>query len=287
MKQVSRKTVILSALLLLLAAALLLAGCSGDAVTTSLGGPPTTTTTTTEAGAATTTTSTSLSGPPTTTTTEPSSSTTTTMAIDPAGFSATFTNEYFASTVGMMYLYERKLENGLARVTLAPTSETRVVVGVECAVFTGYMYMDDPENPWYIDTVAWFAEDADGNVWCFGEDFTQHEGEAAADGGGSWEAGVDGAVPVVVMKGAPQPGDVYHHGYADGGVEVMAEVLEVDAGVEVPYGSYEKVVKVKEWTAAEPGMTRVKYYAPGVGLVLVEEGESGSVIEQLIDLYSP
>jgi hypothetical protein len=67
----------------------------------------------------------------------------------------------------------------------------------------------------------------------------------------------------------------------------MAEVLEVDSTVEIPYGSFEQVVKVKEWTPSKPGVTTVKYYAPTVGLVLVEQGESGSVIEELVDLYYP
>jgi hypothetical protein len=256
MKRVLTKVVTLSITLVMLGAVMVMAACSDDVATT-------------------------------TTTQTPPTTQTTTIALDPATFSVAFTNEYFAATLGMMYLYERELEDGSrARVTLAPTSETRVVMGVECAVFTGYVYMDDPAVRSHTDTVAWFAQDAGGNVWCFGEEITRYEGEEAVDAG-SWEAGVNGAVPAIVMKGEPQPGDSYHQGYVDGRVEIMAEVLDVNSTVEIPYGSFEQVVKIKEWTPSKPGATKVKYYAPGVGLVLVEQGESGSVIDRLVGLYSP
>jgi hypothetical protein len=259
MKHVLTKALALSISLLILGVVLTVAACSDDVATTTSGGPSTTTV----------------------------PSTTTTLAIDPSTFSVTFTNEYFAATLGMMYLYERNLEDGTrARVTLAPTSETRVVMGVECAVFTGYVYMDDPTVRSHTDTVAWYAEDAGGNVWCFGEEITNYEGEEAVDAV-SWEAGVNGAVPAMVMEGEPKPGDLYHQGYAGGLVEIMAEVLDVNSTVEIPYGSFEQVVKVREWTPSRPGATKVKYYAPGVGLVLVEQGESGLVIDRLVNLYSP
>ena len=230
---------------------------------------------------------TTLIDPRTTTTTAPLQSTTSMLALDPAGFSATFTNEYFAATPGLVYLYERRDEKGTARVTLAPTTQTQVVMGVECAVFTGYAYVDDPATRSYTDTVAWYAEDGVGNVWCFGRRVTEHEGDEVVGTAGSWQAGVDGAVPCIVMKGKPRPGDIYHQGYADDRAEIMAEVLEVDATIEIEYGSFERVVKIKESTSLEPGISKVKYYAPEVGLVLVEQGETGSIIEQLVDLFSP
>jgi len=263
MKRVPTSILILTLFLSLFVPTALLSGCDGDAVTTT------------------------LIGPQTTTTTAPLPSTTSTLALDPAGFSATFTNEYFAATPGLLYLYERQDEDGSARVTLAPTTETRVVMGVECAVFTGYAYRDDPVNRSHIDTIAWYAEDRVGNVWCFGQQVTEYERGEVVGTAGSWEAGVDGAVPCIVMKGEPRSGDIYHHGYADGRAEIVAEVLETDATIDIQYGSFERVVKIKESISSEPGMSRVKYYAPELGLVLVEQGETGSIIEQLVDLFSP
>jgi hypothetical protein len=263
MKRVPTSILILILSLSLFVSTALLSGCDDEAVTTT------------------------LVGPPTTNTTAPPRTTTSTLALDPAGFSATFTNEYFAATPGLMYIYERYGEDGGARVTLAPTTQTRVVMGVECAVFTGYAYMDDPKNRSHTDTIAWYAEDRVGNVWCFGQQVTEYGGDEVVGTAGSWEAGINGTVPTIVMKGQPRLGDVYHQGYVDGRAEIMAEVLEVDATIEIQYGSFERVVKIEESTSFEPGVTKVKYYAPELGLVLVEEVGTSSIIEQLIDLFSP
>ena len=151
----------------------------------------------------------------------------------------------------------------------------------------GYAYLDDPVNRSHTDPIAGYAEDQLGNGWCFGRQVTEYEQGEVVGTAGSWEAGVDGAVPCIVMKGEPRVGDIYHQGYVDGRAEIMAEVLEVDATIEIEYGSFQRVVKIKESTSSEPGMSKVKYYAPELGLVLVEQGETGSIIEQLVDLFSP
>ena len=101
----------------------------------------------------------------------------------------------------------------------------------------------------------------------------------------TWEAGVDGAVPGIIMKADPKVGDVYQQEYLEGEAEDMAEVLEVDASVEVPYSSFNQVIKTKEWTPLEPGVVEEKYYAPGLGLVLTQQVEGGSDWERLIALY--
>ena len=48
------------------------------------------------------------------------------------------------------------------------------------------------------DTDDWYAQDRDGNVWYFGEATTSFEGGSPSTKG-SWEAGVDGALPGIVM----------------------------------------------------------------------------------------
>jgi hypothetical protein len=134
-------------------------------------------------------------------------------------------------------------------------------------------------------TRDWYAQDADGNVWYFGEDTKEYEGGEVTSTAGSWEAGVDGAVPGIIMKADPKVGDVYQQEYLAGEAEDMAEVLEMDASVEVPYSSFNHVIKTKEWTPLEPGVVEEKYYAPGMGLVLTKQVEGGSEWERLIDLY--
>ncbi len=53
----------------------------------------------------------------------------------------------------------------------------------------------------------------------------------------------------------------------------MGEVLSLAESVTVPYGSFERVLKTKDWTPLEPGDVEHKYYAPNVGLILEVEGD--------------
>ena len=47
----------------------------------------------------------------------------------------------------------------------------------------------------------WFAQDEDGNVWYFGEATAEIENGQVASLEGSWEAGVNGAEPGIIMAG--------------------------------------------------------------------------------------
>ena len=58
------------------------------------------------------------------------------------------------------------------------------------------------------DTFDWYAQDAAGNVWYFGEESKEYEDGEVASTAGSWEAGVHGALPGIVMPAVPEPGQV-------------------------------------------------------------------------------
>ncbi len=57
------------------------------------------------------------------------------------------------------------------------------------------------------DTYDWYAQDTDGNVWYLGEDVKDYEDGKVVSTEGSWEAGVDGALPGIVMPGHATAGD--------------------------------------------------------------------------------
>ena len=54
--------------------------------------------------------------------------------------------------------------------------------------------------------------------------------------------------------------------------------------VSVKYGDFVDCLKTKEWTPLSPGVIEHKYYAPGVGLVFVQEHKGKSVKVELIDI---
>ena len=53
------------------------------------------------------------------------------------------------------------------------------------------------------DTFDWYAQDDDGNVWYLGEDTAEFEDGEVATRAGSFEAGVDGALPGSSMPAEP------------------------------------------------------------------------------------
>ena len=55
------------------------------------------------------------------------------------------------------------------------------------------------------DTFDWYAQDADGNVWYLGEDTAEFEDGEITLAAGSFEAGVDGALPGIMHAGRPAP----------------------------------------------------------------------------------
>jgi hypothetical protein len=136
------------------------------------------------------------------------------------------------------------------------------------------------------DTFDWFAQDTEGNVWYLGEESKEYEGGEVVSTAGSWEAGVDGALPGVIMWAHPEVGDRYRQEYYPGEAEDMAEVVRSGASESVSQGAYDDLVVIAEWNPLDPGVTEEKYYAAGVGVILevVVTGGTGRV--ELVE-YEP
>ena len=178
--------------------------------------------------------------------------------INPSEFTTKVDNEYFPMEPGTTFLYEGGTEHG----EMSVTHDTKKVMGVECVV------VDD--RAWESDkliekTYDWFAQDKEGNVWYFGEDTKEYDNGEVVSTKGSWEAGVDGAKPGIIMPADPKVGHSYHQEYYPGEAMDMARVLSFDASVTVPYGSFDHVLETREWTPLQPGFSEKKYYVRGVG----------------------
>ena len=174
------------------------------------------------------------------------------------------------------------------------THETKAILSVTTTVVQDTATVFDevtPEGRVEEETEDWFAQDAEGNVWYFGEFTTSFEYDEQGNligtsNEGSWEAGVNGAKPGIIMLAHPRPGDSYRQEFAEGVAEDMAKVLRLNASVSVPYGDFEDCLETKEWSPLEPGHIEQKFYAPGVGLVLVLEHHGKTVREELVDVVT-
>jgi hypothetical protein len=178
--------------------------------------------------------------------------------IDPAHFTTKIDNEYFPMKPGTTFLYKGKGE----RDEMSVTHQTKKVMGVECVVVDDRAWED---GKLIEQTYDWFAQDKEGTVWYFGEDTKEYENGKVTSTKGSWEAGVDGAKPGIIMQAHPKVGQVYHQEYYPGEAMDMAKVLSLDASVRVSYGSFDHVIETKEWTPLQPVFYEKKYYVRGVG----------------------
>jgi hypothetical protein len=176
--------------------------------------------------------------------------------IDPSNFVDKIDNRYMMLTPGTTFFYEGKTADGPERVETYVSHKTKDVLGVKCTIVRDKAFLNGKLSE---DTFDWYAQDREGNVWYFGEDTKEYENGKVVSTKGSWEAGVDGAKPGIVMEANPQVGDSYRQEYYEGEAEDMAEVLSLDASglndaVSVPYGSFGDVLMTKEWNPLEPGV---------------------------------
>jgi hypothetical protein len=128
----------------------------------------------------------------------------------------------------------------------------------------------------------WYAQDAEGNIWYLGEDTTEYEDGELKDTEGSWEAGVDGAQPGILLPADPKVGMTYRQEYYEGEAEDAAEVLSLDETANVPYGDFDHVLMTRDFTPLTPDLVEQKFYARGVGLVLAVTVSGGSDREELL-----
>ncbi|MGD2217298.1 MAG: hypothetical protein PVJ64_11090 [Gemmatimonadales bacterium] len=189
-------------------------------------------------------------------------------SIEASRFVANVDNQYFPLVPGTAFIYATP--DGGERVEVQVTEEKREILGVPCTVVVSREF----ENGELVEETAdWYAQDEVGNVWYFGEETKEYEDGEVVSTAGSWEAGVDGAQPGIIVPGAPAVGASYRQEYYAGVAEDMGEVLSLEESVTVPYGSFEGVLQTRGWTPLEPGDEEYNYYAPGVGLVLEAEGD--------------
>ena len=128
------------------------------------------------------------------------------------------------------------------------------------------------------ETLDYFATDHDGNVWYFGEDVTNYvydedDNLIETNDDSAWLAGVDDASPGWIMPAEPKVGMSYYQEAAKAvGALDWAEIYALNQTVEIPgVGTFNDVVVVYEIDPLETDSREFKYYAPGIGLIQIEE----------------
>ena len=186
---------------------------------------------------------------------------------------------YFPIEKGTTRSYEgQKEEDGeiiteefhLTGLGLGPT-----ILGVQTTILRDRAFED---GLLVEDTFDYYAQDTNGNVWYFGEDVTnfiydEEDNLIGTTDESAWLAGVNDALPGFIMPADLTDGFHYYQEFApnDDAVD-QATTYSNGNSVSIGFGTFSDVLQVLETNPLELDAREFKYYAPGLGLILVEEG---------------
>jgi hypothetical protein len=201
--------------------------------------------------------------------------------LDPDELTTEIDNRWWPMEPGTRWTYRELDEEGKElRVVVTVSSETKEIANGVVARIVRDTVTEDGEL--VEDTFDWYAQDDEGNLWYFGEDTTEFEDGKPVGHVGAWEAGIDGALPGVVLPADPEVGMSYRQEYYAGEAEDRASVLSVDATVSVPFGAFTGALQTKDTTPLEPDVVEHKFYVREVGPVLALKVRGDTGREELV-----
>src|SRR3954469_18944919 len=204
--------------------------------------------------------------------------------LNPADFSTPIDNPYWPMPVGATWhVHVSNPQGESLQETITVENKTkRIADGVTARVVHDVVY--DQGKPTEI-TDDWYSQDAEGNIWYFGED-TASLDHGTWDRSGSFEAGKDGAEPGVAMSANPEVGLTYREEYYAGHAEDRTKVLALDQQVQAPAGHFTGAILTDDPSPIEPDVSEYKLYAKGVGPVVAVSVSGEAEREDLVK-YTP
>lgn len=217
---------------------------------------------------------------------------------DPDDFTTTLDNKYWPLPSGNTFAYMAETEDGCEYNKITVTTDTKSVT-VDGKVYTVLIVRDQEwESEECEVTTATAGEDTHDyygmeivtkNTWYFGEDTLSADDDGFCTDEGAWEAGVNDAVPGILMLGDPKSGDRYQQEFDEENAEDWGAVLRLNAKVAIDYmdSEFEGCLMTREWTPLEPGEIEHKFYCPelgnpGPGLMFIEELKGKTVYVEFI-----
>ena len=177
------------------------------------------------------------------------------------------TNAYFPLVPGTTYQYTGQTPNGPETITVEVLPATRTINGVAATAVRDRVYLN---GTLIEDTYDWYAQDNAGNVWYLGEAVKDYENGVLVSTAGSWDWGVDGALPGIIMWSNPatHAGEEYRQEYYKNHAEDWGKVVGVGQAITVPYGSFSGCITIEDWVGLDPDEPHEhKAFCPQVGQV--------------------
>ena len=203
--------------------------------------------------------------------------------LDPADFSADVTNPFWPMKPGTRWTYrnveDRQPPQDIEVVVTTTTKKLANGVTARAVRDTARVKGQISE-----DTVDWYAQDTNGNVWYMGESTAEFKNGKIDTREGSWEAGKDGAMPGIMLPAQPQDGQKYRQEYKKGEAEDNGEVIATNDLVEVEAGRYKGALVTMDTSSVETTAVEYKFYAPGLGPLLALDVSGGAAREELVKI---
>ena len=187
------------------------------------------------------------------------------------GFDEAIHHAYFPLEPGTLLVYEGTADGLFRRDEVRVLDERRLLEGVACTALLQEVYLDGVLSE---VTTEWFAQDAQGNVWKFGERTAELQDGLLEPTADSWEAGRDGARPWLFLAAQPELGDLYVGNASDHEDRLLVVATGVTA--DVPAGLFPNCLQLHE-NPDDPEDADIILVARDVGLVREQSG--GGVIE--------
>lgn len=198
----------------------------------------------------------------------------------PSSFSAHVGNPWFPLLPGTRYVYTGVKDGKRARDVVLVTHATRTIDGVPCVAVDDRLTLGGHLEE---RTTDWYSQDAQGNVWYFGESTAELDAHGRVTSTeGSWLAGVDGAQPGVFMPAHPRVGQAGRQEYYKGHAEDHFKVIGLFNTVS-PRGPANTLL-TEETTPLEPGTVDHKLYVRGIGTVLEQTERGGNERNELVSV---
>jgi hypothetical protein len=202
--------------------------------------------------------------------------------LNPADFSTNIDNPYWPMPVGRSWhVHVTNPQGESLQETITVENQTKQIAdGVTARVVRDIVY--DQGKPTEI-TDDWYAQDADGNIWYFGEDTTTIDLKTGKrDSSGSFEAGKNGADAGIAMPAHPYAGETYREEYYKGHAEDRSTVIALNQQVEAPAGHFTDAILTDDHSPLEPTVSEYKLYAKGVGPVVAVSVSGEAEREDLV-----
>jgi hypothetical protein len=201
--------------------------------------------------------------------------------LNPADFSTNIDNPYWPMPVGSTWhVHVTNPQGESLQETITTEDKTKKIAdGVTARVSHDVVYTNG--KPTEI-TDDWYAQDAEGNIWYFGENTASLEKNGQWDRSGSFEAGKNGADAGIAMPAHPSVGLTYREEYYKGHAEDRSKVLALDQQVQALAGHFTGAILTDDTSPIEPDVSEYKLYAKGVGPVVAVSVSGESEREDLV-----